>query len=277
MSLRIMGNSIENLHNAIRRYCMDRYLYWTEKYAELSAAGKGRAGSGYTDEALYTFPRYNVLNAILFEVERYRPEEFGTFDEAKSFLRVVTAEAEDIFTQPPKSNLEQKAMGEERETLLRFLDELTEDNLSTVEPLFYRRVLSAGESDSIWQKLRSRWDMADGYWYPLAIQKPKDVEAFQDVYFEKEVGRMKLQAILRSRGVETVWEMREDGKNYELELSAFEPYYSGAEGFWCDSTFDWIIYASHESSVTIGGWLLHEIQQVWANWKDRIWTTPFFD
>lgn len=67
-----MSNSIENLHTAIRRYCMDRYSHWTGKYAELSSAGKGRAGSGYTDEALYTFPRYNVLNAILFEIERYR-------------------------------------------------------------------------------------------------------------------------------------------------------------------------------------------------------------
>ncbi len=271
-----MSNAIKNLHTAIRRYCMDRYSYWTEKYAELSSAGKDRAGYGYTDEALYTFPRYNVLNAILFEIERYRPEEFATFDEAKRFFSLVAAEAENIFTRPPKGNLEQKAMGEERETLSKFIDELTEDDLSSVEPLFYRRVLSAEERDSIWEKLRSRWEI-NGYWYPLAIHKPNDVEAFQDAYFEKEVGAEKLQTVLRSRGVEMVWEMREDDNNYELELSAFEPYYSGAEGFWCDSSFDWIIYASHESSITIGGWLLPEIQQAWFNWKERVWTTPFFD
>jgi hypothetical protein len=256
---------------------MDRYSYWTGKYAELSAAGKGRAGYGYTDEALRTFPRYNVLKAILFEIERYRPEEFGTFDEAKHFFRLVAAQAENIFTRPPKGDLERKAMSEERETLSRFIDELTEDNLSTVEPLFYRRVLSAAESDSIWQTLRLRWDIVDGYWYPLAIRKPSGVEAFQDAYFGKEIGAMNLHSILRNHGVETVWEMREDSNNYELELSAFEPHYNGAEGFWCDSTFDWIIYASHESSISVGGWLLHEIQQVWVNWEDRIWTTPFFD
>ena len=67
---------------------MERHSYWTNKYAELSSAGKDRAGYGYTDEALSTFPRYNVLNAILFEVERYRPEEFGTLDEAKRFFRL---------------------------------------------------------------------------------------------------------------------------------------------------------------------------------------------
>ena len=54
--------------------------------------------------------------------------------------------------------------------------------------------------------------------------------------------------------------------------------FSGAnfsEGYWCDGAFDWIIYASHESSITIGGWLLPEIKKVWSNWKEGLWTTPF--
>jgi hypothetical protein len=147
-----------------------------------------------------------------------------------------------------------------------------------VEPLFYKRILSAEESNSIWEKLCSRWEIT-GYccWYPLSNHKRNDVEAFQDTYFEQEIGTEKLQAILRSREVETVWEMREDNNNYELELSTFDPYYNGAEGLWCDSNFDWIVYASHESSITIGGWLLPEVQAVWSNWQERIWTTPFFD
>jgi hypothetical protein len=62
-----------------------------------------------------------------------------------------------------------------------------------------------------------------------------------------------------------------------MEISAFEPYYNGAEGFWCNNNFDWVIYASHESSITVGGWLLAEIKNVWPNWKERVWTTPFFE
>ena len=111
----------------------------------------------------------------------------------------------------------------------------------------------------------------------MTVDKPSDVEAFQDSYFDSEVGAERLQAILRERNVKNVYEIREDGVSYEMELSVFEPYYSGAEGFWCDENFDWIIYASHESSITVGGWLLPEIKKVWTNWQDRIWTTPFFD
>lgn len=272
-----MNNIIENLHTAIRRYCINNYSRWTEKYSELASAGKNRAGYNYTDEALYIFPRYMLLSAILVEVERYQPEEFATLDEAKRFFRLIVTETQSESTEPHDNHLERKAIDEEREALCKFIDQLTEEDLLSVEPLFHRRVLSAQETDSIWKKLASRWEISEHYWFPLTLEKPDNVEAFQDAYFEKEVGAEKLQAILHSRGVGRVWEIREYGANYELELSAFEPYYSGAEGFWCDSNFDWIIYASHESSITVGGWLLSEIQAIWSNWKERVWTTPFFD
>lgn len=254
---------------------MDGYSHWTQKYNELSFVGKDRADCD--DEAHRTFPRYNVLNAILIEVERYRPEEFSSLDEAKRFFRLVAIEAQSIFTKPPNGNLQRMAMDEEREALSRFIDQLTEEDLSSVEPLFHRRVFSTEEAAYIWGKLSSRWGISDRYWYPLTLEKPDDTEAFQDAYFEKEVGAEKLQEILRSRGVKKVWEIRENGISYELELSVFEPCYDGAEGFWCDGNLDWIIYASHENSFTVGGWLLSEVQDVWSIWKERIWTTPFFD
>ena len=272
-----MKNEIEKLHTAIRRYCMDRYSYWMKKYDELAAVGKDRAGYGYTQEARCTFPRYNVLNAILVEIERHRPENFATLGEAKRIFRAAAANAQNVFTQPPNGKLEQQVMNEEREALDQFIAQLTERDLLSIEPLFYRRVLSAEESNIIWERLRTVWDVTEGYWYPLAQCERDDIEAFQDAYLEKEVGAEKLHAIFRDHGIERVWEMREDGINYELELSVFEPYYNGNEGYWCDETFDWIIYASHESSITIGGWLLPEIKNVWSNWRARVWTTPFFD
>ncbi len=247
------------------------------KYYGLASAGTNRSGFGYTDEALYIFPRYMLLNAILVEVERYRPGDFLTLNEAKRFFCLIAAETQSESTQPHENKIECKAIDEERYALCKFIEQLNEQDLSSVEPLFYSRVLSEKESNSIWEKLSSRWEIPKWYWYPLAIDKPDNVEAFQDSYFEKEVGAEKLQEILSSRGIEKVWEIREYGANYKLELSIFEPNYSGAEGFWCDENFDWIIYASHESSITVGGWLLPEIQAVWSNWKERIWTTPFFD
>ncbi len=256
---------------------MDNHFYWSKKYSELLSEEKGRLMSDYSDKALYTFPRYNVLNAILVETERFRPEEFESLEDARNFFKLIANEAQDIFTKPPNEKNSEKAMLEEREKLCKFIDKLKEQDLLSVEPLFYRRVLSEKESDSIWEKLKSRWDIPKWYWYPLAIEKPENIEGFQDTYFEKEVGAEKLQEILRNRGVDKIYEIREDGLAYEFELSIFEPDYNGAEGFWYDVNYDWIIYASHESSITIGGWLLNEVKAVWTNWEERIWSTPFFD
>lgn len=256
---------------------MENHYFWMKKYSTLLDAEKSRVEYGYSDKALYTFPRYNVLNAILFETERFRPEEFKSLEEAKNFFKLVANEAQSIFTKPPNEEISEKAMHEEREKLCKFIDEQSEQDLSEVKPLFYRRVLSDKESKTILEKLKSRWKLPESYWYPLTIEKPEKVEAFQDAYFEKEVGAEKLQKILSEHKVDKIYVIKEDGLDYEFELSVFEPYYSGAEGFWCDDNFDWIIYASHESSMTIGGWLLDEIKTIWSNWKERIWTTPFFD
>jgi hypothetical protein len=272
-----MDDKIKNLHTAIRRYCIDYSSFYWGKYYEIVSAGTERSGSGYTDEALYIFPRYNLLDAILIEVESYSSEDFQTLEEMKHFFCLIAIETENESTKPRDNEVERKAIDEERKALCKFIEQLTEQDLSSVEPLFYRRVLSKKESDSIWEKLSSRWQISKWYWFPLAIEKPENVEGFQDTYFEKEIGAEKLRAILQNHKVEKVYEIREYGADYELELSVFEPYYSGAEGFWCDETFDWIIYASHESSITIGGWLLPEIQNIWTNWEERIWTTPFFD
>lgn len=34
---------------------------------------------------------------------------------------------------------------------------------------------------------------------------------------------------------------------------------------------DWIIYESHEGSITFGGeWLVKELKSIWTDWKDNM-------
>ena len=273
-----MNRDVENLHTAIRRYCWDRYIYWTENYSNLNDVGEGFSiESGYSDKALATYPRYNVLKAILTEIERHHPTDFANLEEAKEFFILIAQQAQDGFTNLSKSEIEQRAMSEERNLLCQYISQLNEKDLLTVEPLFYRYVLSKDESDFVWEKLRENWNVTERYWYPLTTWRRDDTEAFQDSYFEKEFGYEKLQDILRKRGIIKLWEMRENDINYEIELNIFEPYYDGCEGFWCDSNFNWLIYASHESSITFAGSILSEIKSEWSNWQQRVWTSPFFN
>ena len=88
---------------------------------------------------------------------------------------------------------------------------------------------------------------------------PSGVLAFHTDYFESIEGQRILRDALERRGVSNVFLLHEFGNpEYEIELGIFEPgYRDGGEQYSTSEHADWIVYASHESSITIGGeWLI---------------------
>lgn len=142
----------------------------------------------------------------------------------------------------------------------------------------HERIVPQSEADDLRGRLLSACGGSEGYWWPMSGERPPDAEAFQDYYFDHEFGYDSLRRVLSQHGVTRVFEFREDGKCYEVSTAGFEPRYTGLEGFWATSQFDWIIYASHESSVTVAGrWLLPAVKAAWPVWRLRVWTTPFYE
>lgn len=277
-----MTDAVERLHTLARRYCTERYAYWTEIYSRLAAQGKLRKADGYhyTDEALDIFPRYQVLSAMLVEVERLIPGNIPSLGEARELICLAGVAAESPFTRPPHTEVQAKAMAEERESFCRHVLGFPEEGLKDVEPLFYRRALEPREAREAFARVSELWGIDRWYWYPLAETARADVLAVQDRYFYEELGVGRLREILAAHGVVKVWEFREGESDpeYEMELSLLEPQYNGSEGYWCSEEMDWLVYASHESSITLGGrWLLEEVKRAWKNWDERTWTSPFFD
>jgi hypothetical protein len=206
------------------------------------------------------------------EIEGFIPQDFSSLEEATSLIVIAIRTAEDVITRNPNRKA-QEAMDEEREAFVDFIQTLSKEELGNIEPLPYRRVLRKSESQQIWAALKKAWNIQYDYWYPLSDCSVSNVSAFQDKYFQEEVGPETLQTLLAKHGITRVWELRQYGPEYELELTELYPYED--EGYWCSEEMDWIIYASHESSVTIGGWLLGEVKKVWPNWEERIWKPPF--
>jgi len=99
-----------------------------------------------------------------------------------------------------------------------------------------------------------------------------DVVVFQQAWFDAALSPAALQGILARRGVARVWELRELGHDYEIDLADMEPAYTGAEGYWTTGSMDWLIYASHESSITIAGeWLIEEVKAIWPGWEQHMY------
>lgn len=278
--------TVEALHTAARRYCTDRAALWSGRYADLLAEEeRERRHSGipepttysYSTEALATFPRYNVLYAIQVAVEAFTPADFASLDEARELLAAAGESAESVFTRAPNGEIERQAMGEERRLFAGYMREVSEEELARVESLPFRRTLTSDESPRLRNELKTRWGV-EGHWYPLdrsdSAEPPENAVAFgADPFFSAEV-QARLRDILAGLGVSRLWELREldTDADCELDLALFEPVYTGSEGYWTDNSVDWLVYASHESSVTVAGvQLLPAFQQAFPEWRDWIY------
>jgi hypothetical protein len=138
----------------------------------------------------------------------------------------------------------------------------------------YVRPLNQHESQQIWKKIQERWGANRSYWYPLiSTTIPKDVMAFEADWFYYEIPLHVLPSMLKVHGITRIYELREPGGfEYEMDLELFEPYYNMDEGFWTSENIDWLVYASHERSLTVAGaWLITAIQAAWPHWEQHLW------
>ena len=140
----------------------------------------------------------------------------------------------------------------------------------------HERIIPKAEAVALRRQMALAWGVDRHYWWPLTDPRPPHAEGFQEDYFETEFGYVALRRILAEGGVSNVLEFREDGEAYEIKVASFDPCYTGLEGFWTSARFDWILYASHESSITVGGeWLLRAVKAAWPAWEQRLWGASF--
>lgn len=268
----IVRKRVVGLHTAARRYCIDNISRWRDAYSQLRNGG--RDGSGYTDEAYRVFPRYNVLGTILENVEMIVPDDFDSVDDLRAALLYVATWAEGKFTKNPSSTIAAETMRSERRDFADYIRQLDVTSLDDVLPLFHRRIFRREEAAAVWERVSARWQIGKSYWYPLSEKHPDIIiEAFNASTFGSAIGASALQNMLRSGGVRDVW-MFGEGEwehSYEIEVELFEPAYTGSEWFYTSDGLEWIVYVSHEDSITVGGWLLDKVKAAWPAWH----TKPF--
>lgn len=249
----------EALCTEARRYCIQRHAYWAEVYEGLQRTGRARSSFGYTEQAYATFPRYLVWQAILDQVERFTTADVPTIDMLRQELITAGRRAETMLTSNPQlPPVALAAMAEEREAFAQFLSSIEEINLHAVEPLEFRRVLGALELQQVWENLRTQWGVRKhDYWWPLREgAAPPDVLMFHTDWFDDTKVAV-VRGILVDLGITRVLEVREFGEwGCEQSVITFEPIYTGEEGYWTSNNVDWLIYASHESSISLAGDLL---------------------
>lgn len=271
---------VARLHSAIRRYCGERHALWSARYAKLEQRGANRTsapGGGwtYTEKARDIYPRYNVLAAILAEIEKVTADELGDLDESRQALARIITRAQSLFTDSPNDAVEETAMDEERELAVAQVMEIDEATLWETRLLPFRRTLGESEIERHWSELKQRWKV-DGYWIPLVDAPIADEVVVMDAAaFRLAIRPVALQNKLRAAGVVQLYELREhDGSpSAFIDVELLDPYYDLAEGYWFPESKDWLLYASHELSITAGGrFLVDVIASLWPGYREHPWS-----
>lgn len=253
-------DDVTALHTLVRRYCEER---------------------GQTCWEGAEYAAWHALTAILAEVERFTPGELGTLAEARGLLAAAAATAESDWTRHLAASAPESVAAERELLALAILNAGAQD-LARVPPMAYRRTLTAAEGAGVRTELQRTWG-TDGYWFPLDRYAdeppPAHTVAFDDAPFASDALQQTLRDVLASGGVTRVLELREydrDTEDKEIELALLTPYCgTGGEGFWLDRSYSWLIYASHEETLTIGGReLLAALQAAWPAWRDHVFSYP---
>ncbi|MEG5146995.1 hypothetical protein QUB27_30120 [Microcoleus sp. AT8-B6] len=256
----------EALITAARRYLKDNFDYWADRYS------KERTGNDfpytYTDNDYNLFPRYNVLSAILDNVETLVGQNRLGFEACKQKLKDVGLTANSPFTTGEQNDTAKTAMQDERKKFNHFMESVTVNDLQEIEPLPYRRILTKVESEQVRQALLEHWNFQGNYWEPLEELSPKpNIFLMKDNITDSDYEQI-IEGI-QKRADNKVFEITEDGSDAEIEISLFHP--DCYETIYCDKSYEWIVYGSHESTVAFGGtWLLDFIRQLYIDRQDKL-------
>lgn len=270
------------LHTAARHYCQTQSNYWYQHTTEIRQTIP-RAQNNYQQMLLESYARSDILTIIRTEIERLDADQLDNIETTRNLILQIGRVAQKTLPhpnmgQPPPQTSQatfeinvDDAASNERETFCTYIQDLSDSQLQAVQPLPYQRVLSPDESKTKWCQLHNRWKITGPYWHPLHPCSLSNITAFDTDAFEEFCRSCSLIDQLSAHGITRIWELRDYGIEYEQDISLFDPAYTGYEGYWTSDKLDWIVYASHENSTTLGGWLLEEVKAQWSDWEQHTW------
>jgi len=219
-----------------------------------------------------------LLDAILVDIEAVTPEDFPTTEAMRDYLLLAGRTAQSAATRREETEPATAAVvRDQRDRFCAYVAALGTNDLREIQPLPYRRLLNRDEERQIWARLDERWGTnGTFYWYPLSSTEPPGMAlALQAEWFKIGVPIDRLHRLLKERGIRRVWALTEGihAPAYEMDTVLIDPEYRGDECYWTAGEMDWLLYVSHESSVTVaGGWFVEAIKAIWPSWHEHEYT-----
>ena len=129
--------------------------------------------------------------------------------------------------------------------------------------------------DLVLLELNARWncDLPFG-WAPITrpLKASEEAGIYQATSFHKRFGSTIRQLVAETFDISAMFEITEGGAVAFNRLDKCVFCYDGLEYMYTDAAFRFLIYFSHEESITIGGkLLLDRIRIAWPDYKNHLW------
>jgi hypothetical protein len=118
--------------------------------------------------------------------------------------------------------------------------------------------------------LKERWNITADHWFPIdEYDINEEVVYFPQNYFFKDFGLERLKTLISEINESTIyqwnWELINE-EFYKIQICEMVEF-NNLEKFYFDENCNWIVYLSHENTITIGGQnLIEKLIQDWENW-----------
>ena len=135
--------------------------------------------------------------------------------------------------------------------------------------------LSQKDTDIIRSSMKKEWQWSSKYWHPLHPTKRTDVLALDSRILRSELNDDAIIEILQSFGTTLLYRLCEYDPSEQLTLDELPFVIGASEVVICPPDFSWVIYSSHESTITFGGAaLIHAVQTAIPSWPNALWPSP---
>jgi hypothetical protein len=268
-------DTIVALHTAARRSCMTEHAIWVTRYSDLQSAegfqveNYFRPGWTYSRDAYDLFPRYRLAESTLLNLEGISFEDGTPVEQVLKLLLEAGQDARDrLLEEFAGKHVACAALTSQSAAYQNFVQNASLCPDQNIEPLPYRRVLTRPESEILWENLRTTLQVRGaGYgWFPLTDDvPPPGTLTFHADLWRARGGHALLQRFLLRNGVQHCFLLRELGPpDFQMEVILIPEAYDGSESF-LFSDAKWVLYTSHESSLTLTGTLADFFRREWID------------
>lgn len=251
--------NFNGVNEYLYRWCVDR----REAYFQRSQQERADTGRSLLFIKRYFFDE--MAYKLLYLVD----EELESLEAWRSRVRELIPLRRSYLLEHRTDPEELELLREAEEECRAFAQGMTEAD--TMEPECYCRVLHGAERERLEYAILEKWGYCANYWYPLKGE-PDESKLFLDVdHLEPYWDRLcALAGLPEQRLYEYGESFFEDGALSEVD--AIEGY-GGNECAYLPKDLSWIIYFSHENTITFAGDILPMVKELlkaerehWNRW-----------